>query len=135
MIFLLTLMTLLAVCTAYQYFVVCNRPSPINNNVIVHTTGLATYATDTTPKQICSRDDDVIFPIICGRGGPLTITVQNKTSQAIFINWNKSALICNDQSYSLAQAASAFVGSAVRTGAGTAARPCDAMVITSLDIR
>ena len=29
MIFLITLMTLLAACTAYQYFVVCNRPSPV----------------------------------------------------------------------------------------------------------
>ena len=64
MIFLITLMTLLAVCTAYQYFIVCKRISPINNNVIVHNAGLAAYATDTIPKQICSRDDDVIFPLL-----------------------------------------------------------------------
>lgn len=69
-----------------------------------------------------------------GGGGALTVTVFNKTAQPLYINWSKSALICNDQSYSLAQGNSAFVASAVRTGYGVADLAGTVNVNPSLEI-
>jgi hypothetical protein len=97
-------MLLVSSCTTYQYFTVDSSQLP----------------KDDQRSMVMENDTMRLSYSFSGGGGPLTITVLNKTNQAIFIDWNKSALVCNDRSYSLAQTGSAFVGSAVRTGAGTA---------------
>ena len=91
-------------CVTYQYFTVDSSQLP----------------KDDQRSFVVENDTMRLSYSFGGAGGPLTITVFNKTNQALFINWNKSALICNDQSFSLAQTNSAFIGSAVRTGTGTA---------------
>jgi hypothetical protein len=47
-----------------------------------------------------------------GGGGPLNITVFNKSNQPLSIDWNKSALVCNSRSFSLAKTNSIFTGTA-----------------------
>jgi hypothetical protein len=72
-------------------------------------------------KQLITENDTLRLTYgFSGGGGPVTITAFNKTSQPLFINWSKSAIIRDGQSFSLYGANSAFVGSATPTGTGTA---------------
>lgn len=71
-------------------------------------------------KQLTTENDTMRLTYgFSGGGGPVTITVLNKTNQPLFINWAKSAIIRNGQSFALS-GNSAFVASAVRTSTGTA---------------
>jgi hypothetical protein len=72
-------------------------------------------------KQLITENDTLrLIYGFSGGGGPVTITAFNKTNQPMFINWAKSAIIRDGQSFSLYGANSAFVGSATPTGTGTA---------------
>jgi hypothetical protein len=89
-----------------------------------------TYQYFTVDSSQLQKDDQKMFTMendtlrltysFSGIGGQLAITVFNKTTQPLFINWAKSVLIRNDQSYSLYGTNSAFAGSATSTGYGTA---------------
>ena len=88
-------------CATYQYFTVDSSQLPKNDQ--------QSFVMDNDTMQLSYS--------FTGSGGPLTITVLNKTDQPLVINWNKSALICNDQSYPLAQTNSTFT--ATTTGGRT----------------
>ncbi|HEV2482928.1 MAG TPA: hypothetical protein VGS79_24855 [Puia sp.] len=95
-------MLFLSSCVTYQYFTVDSAQLPKDDH--------QAFVADNDTMQIAYS--------FGGAGGPLTITIFNKTNQMLTINWNKSALICNDQSFSLAQTNSTFTASAL-TGRGT----------------
>ena len=98
------ILLLFSSCVTYQYFTVDSLQVPKD------------------AQQSFSLENDTmrLTYSFASAGGAMTVTVFNKTSQPLFINWSKSALICNDQSYSLAQGNSSFVASSVRTGYGVA---------------
>ena len=96
------ILLLFSSCATYQYFTVDSAQLPKDDH--------QAFIADNDTMQIAYS--------FGGAGGPLTITIQNKTSQMLTINWNKSALICNDQSFSLAQTNSTFTASTL-TGRGT----------------
>jgi hypothetical protein len=89
-----------------------------------------TYQYFTVDSSQLQKDDQKVFTMendtmrltytFSGNGGQVAITVFNKTTQPFFINWAKSVLIRNDQSFSLYGTNSAFAGSATSTGYGTA---------------
>jgi hypothetical protein len=90
---------LLSSCASYQYFTVDSSQLPKND------------------QQYFVMDNDTmqLSYSFAGSGGPLTITVLNKTDQPLVVDWNRSALICNDQSYGLAQTNSTFAASTTGT--------------------
>ena len=98
-------MLLLGSCASYQYFTVDSSQLPKNDQ--------QAFVMDNDTMQLSYS--------FAGSGGPLTITVLNKTDQPLMIDWNKSSLICNDQSYLLAQTSSTFTASAVGNKTGISA--------------
>lgn len=96
------ILLLVSSCTTYQYFTVDSSQLPKDDH----------------QAFIYDNDTMRLSYSFSGPGGPLTITVQNKTNQLLTINWNRSALICNDQSFSLAQTNSTFTASTVTTRYG-----------------
>jgi hypothetical protein len=96
------ILLLFSSCSTYQYFTIDSAQLPKDDH----------------QAFIANNDTMQIAYSFGGAGGPLTITVLNKTNQMLTIDWNKSALTCNDQSFSLAQTNSSFTASAL-TGRGT----------------
>jgi hypothetical protein len=82
-------------CFTYQYFAVESAQLTKDDH--------RSFVADTDTMQITYS--------FGGSGGPLLITVLNKTNQPLMINWNKSALICNDRSFPLTQSGSTFTAS------------------------
>jgi hypothetical protein len=91
------ILLLFSSCATYQYFTVDSAQLPKDDH--------QAFIADNDTMQIAYS--------FAGAGGPLTITVLNKTNQMLSVNWNKSALICNDQSFSLAQTNSTFTATDV----------------------
>ena len=96
------ILLLFSSCATYQYFTVDSAQLPKDDH--------QAFIADNDTLQIAYS--------FGGAGGPLTITVLNKTNQMITINWSKSALICNDQSFSLSQTNSTFTATDVTSRYG-----------------
>ena len=82
-------------CTTYQYFTVDSVQLP----------------KDDKQSFIAENDTMRLTYSFSGPGGLVTIAVFNKTAQTLTINWNRSALICNGQSFPLSQTNSTFTAS------------------------
>lgn len=75
--------TLLGSCTSYYY-------SKISSN---DTTGIK----DENGYFVTGNDSILIVYSFAGEDAPVTITVVNHTNQPVYVDWQKSALIINDE--------------------------------------
>jgi len=82
-------------CTTYQY-------------ITVESTQLSK---DDKQSFVADNDTMRLTYSFSGPGGLVTIGIFNKTGQTLTIDWNKSALICNGESFPLAQTNSTFTSS------------------------
>jgi len=82
---LLLLLLTFSSCTSYQYLTLNSTEMPKNDR-----------------KEFYWENDTMRLTYnFHGEGGPVTMTVFNKTDKPLFVNWKKSALIRSGESFSL----------------------------------
>lgn len=67
------------------------------------------YVTLNSPEMKKNEGQDLVYENdtlrltynFNGKGGPITISVYNKTNQALYVDWNKSAMVRGGHAYSL----------------------------------